>query len=127
MNKVTSAGGFVIKDNKVLLLVLDSGKYAIPKGHVEAGETFEEAAIREVEEETGVKAEIIRYLGDYTRPSVENDDTVVEKTIKIYLMKQIGYTEKIHDENSAWINIKDAINNMHFEQEASFLSAIQTA
>jgi hypothetical protein len=42
-------------------------------------------------------------------------------------MKQIGYTEKIHDENSAWINIKDAINNMHFEQEASFLSAIQTA
>jgi len=125
MNKVTSAGGFVVKDNKVLLIKLDSGKYALPKGHVETGETFEEATIREVEEETGVNSVVINYLGDYTRPSEENDGTVVEKTIKIYLLKQTRYTEKNYDENSAWVNIQDAINNMHFEQETNFIKELQ--
>lgn len=125
MIKVTSAGGFVVKDNRVLLIKLVSGKYALPKGHVEVGETIEQAAIREVEEETSVKSRIINYLGDYTRPSEEVDGTIVEKTIKIYLLEQTGYIEKVHDENSVWVNIHDAINNMHFRQEADFVREIQ--
>jgi ADP-ribose pyrophosphatase YjhB (NUDIX family) len=125
MIKVTSAGGFVVKDNEILLIKLDSGKYALPKGHVEPGETFEQAAVREVEEETGVISKIKSYLGDYTRPAQENDGTTVSKTIKIYLLEQTGYTVKDHDENSVWVNILDAINNMHFEQEAKFVNEIQ--
>ena len=124
MNKVTSAGGFVVEGENVLLIKLDSGLYSLPKGHVEKGETFEQTALREVEEETGVKAQIIRYLGDYTRLFDENDGSTVVKTIKIYLLKQIGYTEKVHDEKSEWVDIHDAINNMHFEQEVYFLNQI---
>ena len=124
MRRVTSSGGFVQKANKVLLIKLDSAKYSLPKGHVEKGWTFEQTALREVEEETGVKAQIIRYLGDYTRLSDENDGSTVVKTIKIYLLKRIGYTEKVHDEKSEWVDIHDAINNMHFEQEVYFLNQI---
>jgi len=39
-------------------------------------------------------------------------------------LKQIGYTEKVHDEKSEWVDIHDAINNMHFEQEVYFLNQI---
>jgi len=60
MKRVTSSGGFVQKANKVLLIKLDGAKYYLPRGHVEKGETFEQTALREVEEETGVKAQIIR-------------------------------------------------------------------
>jgi len=124
MNKVTSAGGFVVEGENVLLIKLDSGLYSLPKGHVEQGESFEQTALREVAEETGVKAQIIRYLGDYTRLSDENDGSIVIKTIKIYLLKQIGYIEKMHDEKPEWVRIHDAINNMHFEQEVHFLNQI---
>ncbi|HEX7000425.1 MAG TPA: NUDIX domain-containing protein [Trueperaceae bacterium] len=54
---VPGAGGVVFDDaGRVLVLTLASGEKVFPKGHIEAGETALEAALREVEEETGVKA-----------------------------------------------------------------------
>jgi 8-oxo-dGTP pyrophosphatase MutT (NUDIX family) len=124
MKKVISAGGFVIDGSKVLLIRLEGGKYAIPKGHVELNESFDQTALREVEEETGVVAEILSYLGDYTRPSNENNGELVEKTIKIYLMNKVGYIDKKHDEISEWVDIEEALQKMHFLQEANFIEQI---
>lgn len=54
---VPGAGGVVFDEaGRVLVLTLASGETVFPKGHIEAGETALEAALREVEEETGVKA-----------------------------------------------------------------------
>ena len=54
---VPGAGGVVFDQaGRVLLLTLASGETVFPKGHIEAGESALEAAIREVEEETGVEA-----------------------------------------------------------------------
>jgi ADP-ribose pyrophosphatase YjhB (NUDIX family) len=66
--KVTcSSGGLIVKDNKVLLVKITYGAnkdyWMLPGGLVEEGETFEEAAIREVKEETGICARPIRLIG----------------------------------------------------------------
>lgn len=121
MNKVISAGGLIVIDDKILLVKLKSGKYAIPKGHSKAGETIEQTALREVTEETGVVAEIQDYLGELTRKSVEDSGDTVMKTIKVYAMKKVGMSEVESDEESEWVSLDEAVSSMHFSEEADFL------
>ena len=72
MIEATSCGGVVIFRGKVLLLYKSyKNKYdgwVLPKGTVELGETHEQTALREVLEETGSKATIIKYINksEYT-------------------------------------------------------------
>lgn len=67
MNNVCSAGGLIIKDNNVLLVKITYGAnkdhWMIPGGCLEKGESFEEAAMREVKEETGIIAKPKRLIG----------------------------------------------------------------
>jgi diadenosine hexaphosphate hydrolase (ATP-forming) len=62
---ISHAGGVVIRDGRVLLVRAKPAPYdwVLPKGHIEPGETPEQAARREVQEEGGVDAEIVRPLG----------------------------------------------------------------
>ena len=56
---VLAAGGAVESENGELLLIELRGRWDLPKGHIEAGESEREAALREVAEETGVEAEVV--------------------------------------------------------------------
>lgn len=47
----------------------DVNKWCIISGHVEFGETVENAILREIEEETSIKADIIRFIGVYSSPA----------------------------------------------------------
>lgn len=51
---VRAAGGVVENGSGCLLMIYRKGWWDLPKGHVEQGETTEQAAVREVEEETGL-------------------------------------------------------------------------
>lgn len=62
----TSAGGVVWYKGRVLVLCNFRGEYIFPKGHLEAGETPAEAALREVAEESGLMATIVSQLPDTT-------------------------------------------------------------
>lgn len=96
MEKTKSAGGVIAKnlDGKVCVLLLGTSenKYFLPKGHVEGSETLEEAALREVWEESGLKkVKIIMHLGSNTRVT---DDKKELKTIHYFLMKTTEVDEK---------------------------------
>jgi ADP-ribose pyrophosphatase YjhB (NUDIX family) len=70
MPALTHAGGVVttFRDGETRVLLVRASQppneWVLPKGHIEAGETAEDAARREVQEESGVIAEIIRPAGD---------------------------------------------------------------
>lgn len=59
---VEAAGGVVVNDCGEWLMIHRNGRWDLPKGHLECGEHIEECAAREVEEETGVAAEVVRPL-----------------------------------------------------------------
>ena len=68
MIEATSCGGVVIFRGKILLLYKNFRNryegWVLPKGTMEAGEEQTETALREVYEETGVKAHLVKYVGD---------------------------------------------------------------
>jgi len=55
MNKIIAAGGLVTNENNELLMIFRRGKWDLPKGKLDEGETIEQCAVREVQEETGLK------------------------------------------------------------------------
>lgn len=81
MREENSAGGVVFYQGRVLLLRKKRGYWVLPKGRIESGEAIETAALREVQEESGVSAEIIRYIGEINY-SYKNQWTNYEWVIK---------------------------------------------
>ena len=84
------AGGVVLGDAGTIALVRNrkETKWFFPKGHVEEGEEREDAARREIEEETGLTdLEYIDTLPSYTRPGIGADGhyTTEEKKIHMFL------------------------------------------
>lgn len=92
MRKVLSTGGVVIKGNKVLMLKKKNGSWVLPKGRVEQKETLEDAAVREVWEETGINAHILKKLGTirYTYRDYFQNGEMVNKSVVWYLMEEVS-------------------------------------
>lgn len=90
MQQAVSCGGVVIFQGKILLLYKNyKNKYdgwVLPKGTVEEGEEYPETALREVREESGARATIIKYVGK-SQYSFNVSDDVVEKSVHWYLMQ----------------------------------------
>jgi 8-oxo-dGTP pyrophosphatase MutT (NUDIX family) len=55
MHEIVAAGGLVFSESNCLLMIFRRGYWDLPKGKIDHGETVEEAALREVKEETGLK------------------------------------------------------------------------
>ena len=87
--QATSCGGVVIHRGKILALYKSYRNryegWVLPKGTVEKGETFEQTALREVMEEAGVRASIVKYIGKsqdvYKRQSMELSVTAIPASV----------------------------------------------
>jgi len=90
--KEISAGGMIYhqtEESYQFVLVLDAyGKWTFPKGHVEEGETLEKVALRELNEETGLKKlKVIEYLGETEVKVHKPEVKPFRKLIKYFLVE----------------------------------------
>lgn len=107
-----SSGGVVFRRNKKsgveILMIKDSkDRWSLPKGQVKGKETLKETAEREIKEETGLtKMEVMNWLGK-VQFRYRRKNSLVLKTMHVYLVKAEGDTNKIQTENVDWItNVK---------------------
>ncbi|KXX68130.1 NUDIX hydrolase [Flammeovirga sp. SJP92] len=115
--QVRKAGGGVVFKGEELLVMKRNGVYDIPKGHLDEGETIEECAVREVEEETGVKAEIEILLHQTFHTYVYKKKHVLKHTYW-YKMKSIDEEQKLIPqteegiETLEWVKINEVKNKV---------------
>ena len=92
---------------------------ALPKGHLDSGETDEAAAVREVAEETGVKAELIEKLGD-VEYSYERRGRRRNKRVAFYLFEYRSGRLEDHDheiEEARWMPLEQAAEELTYPGE----------
>ncbi len=128
MIEATSCGGVVIFRGKILLLYKNyKNKYegwVLPKGTVEAGEDYKTTALREVMEESGVRAEIIKYVGK-SRYTFNVPDDIVNKDVHWYLMMSDNYhscpQKEEYFEDSGYYKYHEAYHLLKFANERLIL------
>ena len=128
MIEATSCGGVVIFRGKILLLYKNfKNKYegwVLPKGTVEKGEKHVETALREVFEESGVKATVMRYIGK-SEYSFSVPQDVVEKEVYWYLMMADNYYSRPQREeffvDSGYYKYHEAYHLLRFSNEKQIL------
>ena len=86
------------------------GLWVLPKGHIEPGETAEAAAVREVEEEAGVRAAIIARAG-------ESEFALNGKPVRtiFFLMRYLEDASAAEERAHAWYRYEDALSILHFD------------
>ena len=128
MIEATSCGGVVIFRGKILLLYKNyKNKYegwVLPKGTVEPGEEHKDTALREVKEESGADAEIMKYVGK-SRYSFNVVGDIVEKEVHWYLMRANSYYSKPQKEeyfeDSGFYKYHEAYHLLKFSNERQIL------
>ena len=128
MIEATSCGGVVIFRGKVLLLYKNfKNKYegwVLPKGTVEDGEDYKDTAVREVREETGAEASIIKYI-DKTQYTFSIPDDVINKKVHWYLVMADSYYSKPQKEeffeDSGFYKYHEAYHLLKFPNEKLIL------
>lgn len=128
MIQAVSCGGVVIHRGKILLLYKNfKNRYegwVLPKGTVEKDEEYKDTALREVREEAGVAASIIKYVGKSQYSFMVAHEQVV-KDVHWYLMKANNYYSKPQKEeyfvDSGYYKFHEAIHLVKFPNERHIL------
>ncbi len=97
--------------------------WSFPKGLIDPGQTIEEAALREVSEEGGVKAKILGRAG-YSKYVYTLKDERIFKVVTYFLMKYISGNPKDHDwevEDAGWYEPEEALKQLTFSQDRVLL------
>lgn len=125
-----SAGGLVLSSDRsagLLIGRLDKrGRtlWSLPKGHIEAGETPEVAALREVAEETGIQSAIARSLGviDFWFMA---DGKRIHKTVHHFLFTETGghlAAQPFEVDEVAWFAVGEVVSRLAYSDERKLLA-----
>jgi len=125
-----SAGGVVVRRFRgrpfIAAVRLKNGTVlALPKGHIDPGETAAEAAAREVREETGIEATLVEKLGD-VRYWYQRDGERVLKVVSFFLFRYRSGSVRDHDHEvdaAEWVPLEDAPRLLTYKGEREMAEA----
>jgi 8-oxo-dGTP pyrophosphatase MutT (NUDIX family) len=129
VERAVSAGGVVVRHGvagpEVVICGRDSdGVWGLPKGTPDEGESLEAAAVREVSEETGLKAEIVKKIG-VAEYWFARDGVRYHKWVHHYLMRATGGSTAEHDteyDRVEWFPIEEAIRTLTFDNDKQMVA-----
>jgi 8-oxo-dGTP pyrophosphatase MutT (NUDIX family) len=125
-----SSGGAVVslRDGRPFVAMIatrNRSRWGLPKGAVSDGETSQQAALREVKEETGLEAEIVALL-DTIEYFFRAGDTLIRKKVDFYLMTHTGGTltpQLSEVDDVEWVEFSEAIRRASFASERKLLES----
>ena len=122
-----AAGGVVVREHhgRIEVLVVHRPRYGdwtFPKGKAEPGEADEACAVREVEEETGLRCE----LGDELPSTEYLDGRGRPKRVRYWRMREVsGRIELLHEVDEArWVTIDAARELLTYSRDIALLDAL---
>jgi 8-oxo-dGTP pyrophosphatase MutT (NUDIX family) len=124
-----AAGGVVyrlIEGAPRILLIRDRyGRWTLPKGHLDPGETNEQAALREIAEETGVRGQIVRHVADITY-QVSKKGLRRNKTVAFFLVAALSQELSLPDDDeiqaAEWLAPDEALARIDYAQVRAVLA-----
>jgi 8-oxo-dGTP diphosphatase len=124
MPQVFAAGGVVVRpeNGEARIAVIHRPRYgdwSLPKGKLDPGETFTDAALREVREETGLEATPVEKLGDIKYWYARDGDRVM-KIVTFFLFRYRSGRLEDHDhevEEALWIPLEEAPERLAYKSE----------
>jgi len=100
-----------------------SGIWALPKGTPQSGETIEQVAVREAQEETGLQVQLIAYIGSITYSFVR-ERVRYHKQVRHFLLKAVGGDIALHDheyDRVEWFSVPEACRRLTYQNEVNIL------
>jgi 8-oxo-dGTP diphosphatase len=122
-SEIEAAGGVVVdEDGRVAVVHRPNyDDWTLPKGKLDAGETFEDAALREVWEETGLRCTLVREL-----PSTEYSVRGRPKIVRYWLMSVVedpGFAPNDEVDELRWLSAADAAGLLTYDRDKEVLEA----
>ncbi len=119
-DEIQAAGGLVVRDGEVLLVHRPRYEdWTLPKGKLDPGETWEQAALREVEEEASVRCRLGRQL-----PDVHYDHRGRPKRVRYWLMElveDLGFAPNDEVDEVRWLAPEDALELLSYERDRQLI------
>jgi 8-oxo-dGTP pyrophosphatase MutT (NUDIX family) len=127
---VQAAGGLVVRRQAGALEIVVVHRplhhdWSFPKGKLEAGETFELAAVREVREETGMSCRLVRFIGhtEYV------DRKGRPKAVAYWVMAAAGgsFTPNEEVDELRWLGLEEASRQLSYPRDRELVAVLQAA
>jgi 8-oxo-dGTP pyrophosphatase MutT (NUDIX family) len=128
-----SAGGVVVRNMRgrpffAAVRVKDGAVLALPKGHIDPGESAAEAAAREVREETGVTGDLIEKIDDIRYWYVRGGTRVL-KVVSFFLFSYCSGSVRDHDhevDSAEWVPLAEARTLLSYRGEKEVAAAAES-